>query len=401
MKQTVKDIAIQGKRVLMRVDFNVPLDANSGITDDTRIQASIPTIEYCLEQGAALILMSHLGRPDGERKPELSLAVVAKRLEKLLGKPVAFVNDCIGEQVERAASVLQPGHVLLLENLRYYKQETKNDSEFAKSLAKLGDVYVNDAFGTAHRAHASTEGVAQYLPGVAGFLLNKEIEYFQGALGDPKRPYVSILGGAKVADKIGVITKLLEQVDRLIIGGGMSYTFLKTQGHAIGDSRLEEDKLDIARDILKKAKEKGVEILLPVDHIVTDGFGDPNSGVKTVDVGAIEAGWEGVDVGPKSVELFKKALSDAKTVVWNGPVGVFEQERFAKGTRALAEALSQMSEATTVIGGGDTAAAIVQFGLGDKMSHISTGGGASLEYLEGKVLPGIAILKDKGQTATR
>lgn len=402
MKQTIQDISIKGKRVLIRVDFNVPLDTDSGsITDDTRIRASLPTIQYAIEQGAAVILMSHLGRPDGERVPALSLKVVADRLQELLSLPVAFVDDCVGEKVQKAVSDLNPGQILLLENLRYYKQETKNDPDFAKSLAALADVYVNDAFGTAHRAHASTEGVARHLPGAAGFLLSKEIEYFQEALGNPDRPYVAILGGAKVADKIGVITRLLDQVNKLIIGGGMSYTFLKTQGHAIGSSRLEADKLDIAKDILKKAEEKGVEVLLPVDHIVTDGFSDQSSNVKTVGVGGIEDGWEGVDVGPQTVEIFKKALADAKTVVWNGPVGVFEQARFANGSRAVAETLAGLTESTTVIGGGDTAAAVQQFGLADRMSHISTGGGASLEFLEGKVLPGVAILKDKNEPANR
>ncbi len=400
MKQTVRDVPLRGKRVLMRVDFNVPLDKATGkITDDTRIRESLPTIQYCLDQGASVVLMSHLGRPDGQRTPSLSLGSVAVRLSEMLNRKVLFLDDCIGPEVETRVSALKPGDVVLLENLRFYSEEEKNVPTFAKSLAALGEIYVNDAFGTAHRAHASTEGVAHHLPAVGGLLMEKEIKYLHEALSKPVKPYVAILGGAKVSDKIGVLTRLLDQVDKVIVGGGMAYTFLKAQGLAIGSSRCENDKLDLAKSLLAKAKQKNIPFLLPVDHVITNAFNDPNGAVKVVDAGKIEDGWEGVDIGPKTVDLFAQALRDAKTVIWNGPLGVFEQDRFAKGSRKIAEALASLKGATTVIGGGDTAAAVQKFKLADKMSHISTGGGASLEFLEGKVLPGIAILRDKTASA--
>ncbi len=396
MKQTVKDVDLRGKRVLIRVDFNVPLDKTSGaITDDTRIRESLPTIRYGLEQGAAVVLMSHLGRPDGKRLPEFSLKPVAQRLQELLNRPVTFLTECLGPDVESRAQAMKPGEVILLENLRYHAEEEQNDPAFANALSRLGDLYVNDAFGTAHRAHASTEGVAHHLPSAAGFLMEKEIKYLEGALANPVRPYVAILGGAKVSDKIGVISRLLEKVDRLLIGGGMSYTFLKSQGHAIGSSRLEADKVGLAKELLEKAAKRRVKVLLPVDHVITDGMKRPDSQVKTVAMGQIPDGWEGVDIGPETIAAFTNALKDAKTVVWNGPVGVFEDPRFATGSRRIAEALANLKGATTVIGGGDSAACVQQFKLADRMTHISTGGGASLEFLEGKVLPGIAVLQDK------
>lgn len=395
MKQTVKDVDVNKKRVLIRVDFNVPLEKGTGtITDDTRIRESLHTITDCLERGATVILMSHLGRPDGKKVPSLSLQPVAARLAELLKKPVLFLNDCIGPKVEATVMTLAPGQVCVLENLRFYAQEEANDPNFAAQLAKLGELYVNDAFGTAHRAHASTEGVARLLPAVAGFLMEKEIQYLDHALANPKRPYAAILGGAKVSDKIGVVRRLLERVDRLLIGGGMSYTFLQAQGRAIGSSKLEADKVGLAKELLAQAKARGVTVVLPEDHVITTSLDDPASPVKTVDVGQIPDGWSGVDIGPKTITAFTAALSDAKTVVWNGPVGVFEQARFSQGTRRIAEALAAL-RATTIIGGGDSAAAVQRFGLAERMSHISTGGGASLEFLEGKVLPGIAILRDR------
>ncbi len=395
-KQTIRDIPLKGKRVLIRADFNVPLEKGTGrITDDIRIRESLPTIRYCLDQGAAVVLMSHLGRPDGQRNPAYTLAPVAKRLEELLKQPVIFLPDCVGPEIEQRVKALKPGEVVLLENLRYHSEEEKNGPEFARQLARLGEIYVNDAFGTAHRAHASTEGVAHHLPAVAGLLMEKEIKYLDGALSNPVRPYVAILGGAKVSDKIGVINRFLEKVDKLLIGGGMSYTFLKAQGKAIGSSRCEKDKLDLANELMAKAAQRKVEFLLPVDHVITTSLNDPNSPVKTVPVGQIPDGWEGVDIGPETAKQFVSALAGAKTVVWNGPVGVFEQERFAQGSKQIAQALAKLN-ATTVIGGGDSAAFVQQAGLADKMSHISTGGGASLEFLEGKVLPGIAVLRDAG-----
>ena len=394
MKQTVRDIDVKGKQVLIRVDFNVPLDQATGkITDDTRIRESLPTIRYCLEQGASVVLMSHLGRPDGKRVASMSLQPVAVRLGELLKQPVVFLSECVGAQVEARVKSLKSGEVALLENLRFHAEEEKNDPAFAKRLAGLGEVYVNDAFGSAHRAHASTEGVAHHLPSVAVFLMEKEIKYLDEALGRPVRPYVAILGGAKVSDKIGVINRLLEKVDRLLIGGGMSYTFLKAQGFAVGSSKLEADKIDLAKQLIEKAKQRKVELLLPVDHVITTSL-DPGTPINTVNVGQIPDGWGGADIGPETIKTFIAALADAKTVVWNGPVGVFEQERFMNGSRAIAQALAK-SNATVIIGGGDSAACVQQLGLAGKMTHISTGGGASLEFLEGKVLPGIAILKDR------
>ena len=394
MKQTLRDLDIRGKRVLIRVDFNVPLDKATGrITDDTRIRESLPTIRYALEQGAAVVLMSHLGRPDGQRVGALSLAPVAQRLGELLSAPVAFAKDCIGPDAEAAARALKPGQALLLENLRFHPEEERNDAGFAAQLARLGEVYVNDAFGTAHRAHASTEGVARRLPAVAGFLMEKEIQYLDAALANPARPYVAILGGAKVSDKIGVLRRLLERVDRVLIGGGMAYTFLKAQGLAIGASKLEADKVELAKELLAQATQRRVHVLLPFDHVITTSL-DPGSQAQTIAKPDIPDGWLGADIGPSTIDAFTKALADAKTVVWNGPVGVFEQPRFAAGSRRIAETLAGL-KATTVSGGGDTAACVQQFKLADKMSHMSTGGGASLEFLEGKTLPGIAALRDR------
>ena len=395
MKQTVKDIDIRGRRVLIRVDFNVPLDGTR-ITDDTRIRESLPTIRYCLEQGASVVLMSHLGRPDGQRVPSMSLRPVAGRVGELLKHPVVFLEDCIGPDVEACVKALTVGEIALLENVRFHAEEEGNEPSFAKALSRLGDVYVNDAFGTAHRAHASTEGVAHHLPAVAGLLMDKEIRYLDGALRDPARPFVAILGGAKVSDKIGVIKRLLEKVDRLLIGGGMSYTFLKAQGLAIGTSKLEADKVELAKQLLANAAARKVPVLLPLDHVITTSL-DPGTPVKTVKVGQIPDGWLGADIGPDTVKAFTAALAGAKTVVWNGPVGVFEQARFAEGSRRIAKTLANLS-ATTIIGGGDSAACVQQLRLSDRMTHISTGGGASLEFLEGKTLPGIAILRDKPNT---
>ncbi len=394
MKQTVNDLSIRGKRVLIRVDFNVPLDKTTGqITDDTRIQESLPTITYCLEQGASVVLMSHLGRPDGTRVASMSLRPVASRLQELLKRPVLFLPDCLGPEVEARVGVLKPGDVALLENLRFYAEEEQNDPGFAKSLAHLGEVFVNDAFGTAHRAHASTEGIAHDVPAVAGLLMEKEIRYLDEALANPNRPYAAILGGAKVSDKIGVLARLLERVDRILVGGGMAYTFLNAQDHAIGSSKLEADKVELAKQLLAQAKQRNVQFLLPCDHVITTSL-DPDSEVKTIATVDIPEGWLGADIGPATRTLFCNALADAKTVVWNGPLGVFEQPRFAGGSRQVAQALASLT-GTTVIGGGDTAACVKQFGLANRMSHISTGGGASLEFLEGKVLPGIAVLRDR------
>jgi phosphoglycerate kinase len=391
-KLTVRDVDVYNKRVLMRADFNVPM-RDGEITDDKRIRAALPTIEYLREKGAKVILMSHFGRPKGKAVDEFRLDPIAARLSELLGTPVTKVNDCIGDEPQDAVNKMQPGDVILLENVRFYAEEEKNDPEFAKKLADLGDIYVNDAFGTAHRAHASTEGVAKYLPAVSGFLMEKELEFLGGAVNDPKRPFVAILGGAKVKDKIKVIESLLEKVDTLIIGGGMAYTFLKAQGYEIGNSLLDEERLDFCRDILDKAEKAGVKLLLPVDVVVAKEFA-ADAEHKVVDATAIPADWEGLDIGPKTIELFKNAVKDAATVVWNGPMGVFEFEAFAKGTNAVAQALAE-SQAITVIGGGDSAAAVEQAGLAEKMTHVSTGGGASLEFLEGKELPGVAALNDK------
>lgn len=397
-KKNVTDIDVTGKKVLLRCDFNVPMakDGSGVITDDKRIRAALPTIQYLLEHDAAVIACSHMGKPKGEWKPELSMAPVAKRLSELLGKDVILAKDIVGEDAKAKAAALKPGQILLLENLRYDNGETKNDPAFAKALADLAGadgIYVSDAFGTVHRAHASTAGVAAYLPAVSGFLIQKELEVIGGALAAPKRPLVAILGGSKVSSKIGVINNLLEIADTIIIGGGMAYTFSAAQGGKIGDSLLEEDWKGYALEMIEKAKAKGVKLLLPVDTVIADAFAaDAKSDV--VEAGNIPDGWQGLDIGPKTVELYCDAVKDAGTVIWNGPMGVFEFEKFAVGTKAVAEALSK-TDAITIIGGGDSAAAVQQLGYADKMTHISTGGGASLEFMEGKVLPGIACLQDK------
>ena len=392
MKKTISDIELRDKRVLMRADFNVPLDANGRITDDSRIRAALPTIKYILDKGARLVLMSHLGRPKGKPVEEMRLTPVAGRLSELLGIAVKKLDDCVGEEVEKAVSLLQPGEAVLLENVRFYAAEEKNDPEFARQLARLGQVFVNDAFGTAHRAHASTEGVTKYLPGVSGFLMAREIDFLGRLLEKPDKPFVAILGGAKVSDKIGVIENLLDRADAILIGGGMCYTFLKARGIEIGKSKLEADKVDTAKKLLQDAEKKGVKIHLPVDHIIAE---KPEEGVETAVVDeSVPDGMMGLDIGPKSVEQFKAALKGAKTVVWNGPLGFFEIRAFSKATKEIAELLAGM-DAVTVIGGGDTVAALAAFGVEDRMTHVSTGGGASLEFLEGKELPGLKALAEK------
>ena len=391
-KMSVKDIDLNGKRVLVRCDFNVPLK-DGVITNDKRIVAALPTIKYLSDEGARVILCSHLGRPKGEWLPEASLAPVAVRLSELLGKPVRMSRDVIGEDAKDISATLKDGEIALLENVRYYKEETKNDPEFAKELASLADVFVNDAFGTAHRAHASTAGVADYLPAVCGFLIQKEIKVMGGALENPVRPFVAVLGGAKVSDKIGVITNLLNKVDTLIVGGAMAYTFLKAQGHSVGTSLCEDDKLELSKEILEKAAEKGVRFLLPVDHVGAEKF-DESAEAVAVPGADIPDGLMGMDIGPETVKLYSEALSGAGTVIWNGPMGVFEFKQFSEGTLALAKAIAD-SNAISIIGGGDSVAAVTKLGFADKMTHISTGCGASLEFLEGKELPGIAALNDK------
>ena len=394
-KMSIKDIDITNKRVLIRVDFNVPLDDKLNITDDTRIKAALPTIEYALEKQAKVILISHLGRPKGKVAEAMRLKPAAKRLGELLGKQVITLNDCIGDEVKKTVLAMKPGSVALLENLRFYAEEEKNDPNFAKELASLGDIFVNDAFGTAHRAHASTEGVTKYLPSVSGFLIEKEIQYLGRVLQNPAKPFVSILGGAKVSDKIGVIENLMDKVDALIIGGGMAYTFLKVQGISIGNSKLEAEKQDLAKDILNKAQAKKITIALPVDHVIADKF-EATAQTKISSDANIPDGWMGLDIGPKTIENFKKILESAKTIIWNGPLGVCEMKPFERGSREIANFIANLyGKVTSIIGGGDTAAAITQFGLENKMSHISTGGGASLEFLEGKALPGIVALRDK------
>ena len=391
-KKTIEDIDVSGKRVLVRCDFNVPT-ADGKITDDKRIRESLPTIRYLLDHNAKVILCSHMGRPKGEFNMKFSLAPVAARLSELLGKEVKMASDVIGESAKQFASEVEEGEAVLLENVRFHKEETKNDPAFAKELSSMADIFVNDAFGTAHRAHASTTGVADYLPAVCGYLIQKEIAVMGGALNDPKRPFVAILGGAKVSDKIGVITNLLNKCDTIIIGGGMAYTFMKALGHSIGASLCEEDKIDLAKDLMKKAEEKGVQFLIPVDNVVGDKF-DANCQSQLVNSDEIPDGWMGMDIGPKTRELFANAIKNAGTVVWNGPMGVFEFKKFAEGTIAVATAVAD-SGAISIIGGGDSAAAVEQLGFADKMTHISTGGGASLEFLEGLELPGIAALADK------
>ena len=392
-KKTVKDIDLKGKKVFVRCDFNVPMDENKNITDNARIVGALPTIKYLLEQNCKLILASHLGRPKGEFKPEFSLAPVAKELSKLLGKEVIMAKDVVGEDAMNKAKNLKEGEILLLENVRFHKEETDNDPEFSKKLASMAEVFVNDAFGTAHRAHASTTGIASYLPAVSGFLIEKELQFLGNAINNPERPFVAILGGAKVSDKIGVIDSLLEKVDTLMIGGGMAYTFFKAQGYEVGNSICEMDKLDLAKSAMKKAEEKGVKLMLPVDTKVGKEF-KPDTESKTVSYKEIPADWEGFDIGEETIKMFSEELKNAKTVIWNGPLGLFEFEQFAIGTNEIAKVLSKI-DATTIIGGGDSAAAVKKAGLEDKMTHISTGGGASLEFLEGKKLPGIEALMDK------
>jgi phosphoglycerate kinase len=389
-KKTIRDVDVQGKHVLVRVDFNVPLK-DGEVADDRRIRAALPTIQYLLEHGAGVVLMSHLGRPKGKPTPELRMNPVADRLSELLGRPVTKLDDCVGVQVENRVKEMKPGEVILLENTRFKSGETKNDALLAEGLASLGQLFVNDAFGTAHRAHASTAGVAQHLPSVAGFLMEKELNYLGSALADPERPFLAVLGGAKISDKIGVIQSLLSKVDSLLIGGGMANTFLKAQGLDTGDSLVEDGALDTARELLASM---GDRLTLPVDCVIADRF-DVDAETQVVPVDQVRAGWRIMDIGPASVAHFSNRLAAAKTVVWNGPMGVFEFPPFAKGTFAIARALSGLKDATTIIGGGDSAAAVEQSGLAGKMSHISTGGGASLELLEGKELPGIAALLDK------
>lgn len=394
-KKSIEDIDVSNKRVLARCDFNVPLK-DGVITNDKRIVAALPTIKYLIEHGAKLILCSHLGRPKEGWEPEFSLAPVAKRLSELLGKEVIMAKDVIGEDAKAKAAALKPGDVMLLENVRYHKEEKKNDPAFAKELASLAEIYVNDAFGAAHRAHASTAGVAAYLPAVCGYLMQKEIDFIGGAIENPKHPFVAILGGAKVSDKIGVIENLIDKVDTLIIGGGMAYTFMRAMGNTTGSSICEEDKLDLAHDLMAKARAKGVNFLIPVDNIVAREYNE-NSVYMRIYSDAIPDGWMGLDIGPTTQELFAKTLKGAGTVIWNGPMGVSEWENFAAGTRAVAQAIADESEKGTisVIGGGDSVAAVTKLGYADKMSHISTGGGASLEFMEGKKLPGIECLMDK------
>ena len=391
-KKTIEDVCVEGKRVLVRCDFNVPLKEGK-ITNDKRIVAALPTIKYLLDNNAKVILCSHLGRPKGEFLPEFSLAPVAARLSELLGKEVKMAKDVVGEDAKALAAALENGDVMLLENVRYHKEETQNAPEFSKELASLADLYVNDAFGTAHRAHCSTTGVADYLPAVCGYLIQKEISIMGDALNTPKRPLVAILGGAKVSDKIGVINNLLDKVDTLIVGGGMAYTFFKAMGHTVGNSICEDDKVDLAKEMLAKAEERGVKFLLPVDNKIGDNFAEDCN--KQVNDGRdIPDGWQGLDIGPKSIALFCDAVKDAGTVIWNGPMGVFEFAAFAEGTMEVAKAIAA-TDAISIIGGGDSVAAVTKLGFADKMTHISTGGGASLEFLEGLELPGIAALNNK------
>ena len=392
-KKTVKDVDVKGKKVLVRCDFNVPQDENGNITDTRRIVSSLPTIKYLIENGAMVILCSHLGRPKGEVKKEFSLAPVAKELSKELGIEVKLADDIVGESAKSLTANMKEGEVVLLENVRFDAREEKNDPEMARELASLAQIYVNDAFGTSHRAHASTAGVADYLPAVSGFLIEKEIDFMGNALENPKRPFVAILGGKKVSDKIGVINSLLEKVDTLMIGGAMAYTFFKAQGYEVGNSICELDKLDLAKELMEKAEKKGVKLMLPVDTKLGKEF-DKDTESKTVKASEIPVGWEGFDIGEETIKLYKEELKNAKTIVWNGPLGLFEFDQFAIGTNEIAKTLAEV-DAITIIGGGDSAAAIEKAGLADKMTHISTGGGASLEFLEGKKLPGIECLQDK------
>jgi phosphoglycerate kinase len=396
-KKTIADIDVSGKRVLVRVDFNVPLDKSGRVEDDTRIRESLPTIQTLIKNRARVILMSHLGRPKGKRAMEFSLKPAAERLSQLLGQPVQMANDCIGPEVEQQALSLKDGEVLMLENLRFYNDEEDNNPEFAKKLAALGEIYVNDAFGTAHRAHASTEGITKFMPvAVAGFLMEKELKYLGEATEHPQRPFVAILGGAKISGKIDVLERLLDKVDKILLGGAMIFTFFKSRGLAVGKSLVEDDKLPVATSIQEKAKAKGIPLLLPVDVVVADRF-EADATSKIVDIEAIPADWMGLDIGPKTIELYRKEILGAKTIVWNGPMGVFEMDKFATGTIEIAKALAEATKhgAITVVGGGDSASAIAKAGLDKAVTHVSTGGGASLEFLEGKVLPGIAALNDK------
>jgi len=392
-KKTIRDVDLHGKRVIMRVDFNVPLDSEGRITDDTRIRAALPTIEHVMNQDTKLVLMSHLGRPKGQVKEDLRLEPVGKRLSELLSKEVIVCRDSIGEETQKIISGIQNGDVTILENLRFHKEEEANDPKFAEGLAAYADVYVNDAFGTAHRAHASTEGIAKLLPAYAGFLMEKEINFLGKLLYSPEHPYIAIIGGAKVSSKIGVLEKLIDRVEVLIIGGGMCYTFLKAKGFEVGNSLVETDKVNLAFQLIKKADEKKIKLLLPLDHVIAEKV-EEDARVRIVDTNAIPAGMIGLDIGPKSVRAFKKEIKTGKTILWNGPMGVFEIEKFSKGTRQLTRALAS-SKGTTVIGGGDSVAAVNSAGLANRITHVSTGGGASLEFLEGKELPGVVALLDK------
>lgn len=391
-KKSVKDIDVKGKRVFVRVDFNVPME-DGKVTDDTRIRAALPTIQYLVDEGAKVILSSHLGRPKGEVKEELRLTAAGERLAELLGKPVKKLDESVGENVKAVVAAMEDGDIVLLENVRFHAGEEKNDPALAKQFAELADVYVNDAFGAAHRAHATTAGIAEFLPAVSGFLMQKELDVLGKALADPERPFTAIIGGAKVKDKIDVINHLLEKVDNLIIGGGLSYTFTKAQGHEVGTSLLEEDKIDLAKSFIKKAEDKGVNFYMPVDAVVADEF-SKDANTKAVDIDKIPADYMGLDIGPKTAEIYADVIKNSKLIIWNGPMGVFEMDAFANGTKAVANAMAE-TEGYTVIGGGDSAAAVEKFGVAEKMSHVSTGGGASLEFMEGKELPGVVALNDK------
>ena len=394
-KKTIKDIDLKGKKVFVRCDFNVPLDEQGNITDNRRIVGALPTIKYLLEQNCKIILCSHLGRPKGEVKKEFSLAPVQKELSKLIGREVKLAEDVVGDSAKALTSNMQEGEIVLLENVRFDAREEKNEESLSKEFASMAEIFVNDAFGTAHRAHSSTAGIAEYLPAVSGFLIEKELNFLGNTLENPKRPFVAILGGAKVSDKIGVIESLLEKVDTLMIGGGMAYTFFKSMGYTVGKSICEEDKLDLAKELMEKAKQKNVKLVLPVDNVIAKEIA-PDAQNQVIDSDNIPDDWEGLDIGPKTIELFKQELKDAKTVIWNGPVGFSEYEIFANGTRQIAKTLAELEDAITIIGGGDSAAAVEKLGYADKITHISTGGGASLEFLEGKKLPGIECLLNKG-----
>lgn len=393
-KKTISDIDLRGKKVFVRCDFNVPLDENLNITDNRRIVGALPTIKYLLEQNCKIILSSHLGRPKGEFNPKFSLKPVAEELSKLLGKEIKLADDVVGDSAKALTSNIKEGEIVLLENVRFDSREEENDESLSKEFASMAEIFVNDAFGTAHRAHSSTAGIAEFLPAVSGFLIEKELKFLGNTLENPERPFVAILGGAKVSDKIGVIDSLLEKVDTLMIGGGMAYTFFKSMGYSVGNSLCEEDKLDLAKELMEKAKNKNVKLVLPVDNVIAKEIA-PDTESKVIDSDNIPDGWEGLDIGPKTIELFKEELKNAKTVVWNGPVGFSEYEIFANGTKSIAKTLADLNDCITVIGGGDSAAAIEKLGLAEKMTHISTGGGASLEFLEGKKLPGIECLENK------